>query len=66
LGMSRVHRSFFISDYRPSLLSEVKRAVNRIIDLGTDNVQLYFLTPTSYRMRIVLAQALLGEGGIWR
>lgn len=54
LGMTRVQKSAFISEFRPALISEVKRAALRIIDTGTDNVQIYPLTPASYSMRIVI------------
>ena len=55
-GMTRIQKSAFISEYRPALLSEVKRTALRIINLETDNVQIYPLTPASYRMRITVGR----------
>ncbi|MEM2237653.1 MAG: CRISPR-associated endonuclease Cas2 [Candidatus Caldarchaeum sp.] len=56
LGLTRVQRSAFIGPSNTALVSDVKNVCRRIIDVQTDNVQIYPLTPASYRMRIVVGK----------
>jgi len=56
LGLTRVQRSAFIGPSNSALVSDVKNVCRRIIDFSTDNVQIYPLTPASYRMRVVIGK----------
>ncbi|MEM4404459.1 MAG: CRISPR-associated endonuclease Cas2 [Nitrososphaerota archaeon] len=64
LGLTRVQRSAFIGPAVFSLISDVKNAARRIINVETDNVQIYPLTQASYNMRIVLGREFGEEGEV--
>ncbi|MEM0444315.1 MAG: CRISPR-associated endonuclease Cas2 [Nitrososphaerota archaeon] len=61
LGFTRVQKSAFLSEYKPALVSEVKRKSLRIIDITTDNVQIYPLTPASYSLRTTIGKLQMGQ-----
>jgi len=61
LGLARVQRSAFIGPSNFALVSDVKNACRRIIDLETDNVQIYPLTQASYNMRVVIGKELFKD-----
>lgn len=61
LGLTRIQRSAFIGPYSSSLVSDVRNAARKIIDPETDNVQIYPLTPASYRMRVVIGHEFSEE-----
>jgi CRISPR-associated protein Cas2 len=61
LGLTRVQRSAFIGPSSSALVSDVKNVSRRIIDLETDNVQIYPLTQASYNMRIVIGRELFRD-----
>ncbi|MDW7978139.1 MAG: CRISPR-associated endonuclease Cas2 [Candidatus Caldarchaeum sp.] len=63
LGLTRVQRSAFVGPCSSSLVSDVKNVSRRIIDPATDNVQVYPLTPASYRMRVVIGREFFDEEG---
>jgi CRISPR-associated protein Cas2 len=54
LGLTRIQRSAFIGPYSSSIVSDIKNVARKIIDPQTDNVQIYPLTPASYRLRVVI------------
>jgi len=56
-----VQRSAFIGPSSSALVSDVKNVSRRIIDLETDNVQIYPLTQASYNMRIVIGRELFRD-----
>jgi CRISPR-associated protein Cas2 len=61
LGLTRVQRSAFVGPSSSALVSDVKNVSRRIIDLETDNVQIYPLTQASYNMRIVIGRELFRD-----
>lgn len=63
LGLTRVQRSAFVGPCTVALISDVKNVSRRIIDFSTDNVQIYPLTPASYRLRIVVGREFRDEDG---
>ncbi len=56
-----MQRSAFIGPSSSALVSDVKNVSRRIIDLETDNVQIYPLTQASYNMRIVIGRELFRD-----
>ncbi|MEM1942699.1 MAG: CRISPR-associated endonuclease Cas2 [Candidatus Caldarchaeum sp.] len=64
LGLTRVQRSAFIGPCSSALISDVKNVSRKIIDYETDNVQIYPLTPASYRLRVVVGRELRGEDDV--
>jgi CRISPR-associated protein Cas2 len=54
LGLTRIQRSAFIGPYSSSIVSDIKNVARKIIDPQTDNVQIYPLTPASYRLCVVI------------
>jgi len=61
LGLTRVQKSAFIGPSTPALVSEVKNVSRKIIDHNTDNVQIYPLTPASYKLRIVIGREFVDD-----
>ncbi|MCX8201384.1 MAG: CRISPR-associated endonuclease Cas2 [Candidatus Caldarchaeum sp.] len=64
LGLTRVQRSAFVGPCSMALISDVKNVSRRIIDPETDNVQIYPLTPASYRMRVVVGRQYVDDGEV--
>jgi len=59
-----VQRSAFIGPSSSALVSDVKNVSRRIIDLETDNVQIYPLTQASYNMRVVIGRELFRDDAV--